>query len=173
MAEQEVPLLWLNPIDETIGTVCTARDVDTCTDVLCAYTHDRRAFAVAPHEVGNAEDYLIFSVDRLAACRLSPAGLKTPTLDHLARSRVALLVARATDSAKEREYAAEKRRKRMKAQRAQQESHRRRQAALAEYYARYPQPEHGPRVPPGMLVCSVCKGSMDPSLARAGKHVLC
>lgn len=171
MAEEEVPLLWLNPIEETVGTVLTKRPVSSCTDRLCTFQHDMRAFAVAPHEVGDAEDHLEFRVDRLSDSHLDRTGVRTPTLHDLARSRRELLDARARDAELNRQHAADQRVRREEQRRAQQQAYRLQQAALAAFRERHPTPPT--RVPPGMLVCPVCRMAMDPILAGYGKHVGC
>lgn len=51
------------------------------------------------------------------------------------------------------------------------DAYRLQQAALAAFRERHPTPPA--RVPPGMMVCPVCRTGMDPILAGYGKHAGC
>ncbi|MFC7597570.1 competence protein CoiA family protein [Terrabacter sp. GCM10028922] len=99
MIAAQVPLMWINPIEESVGTVWTHADAHECEDYPCRCPGDNTTFQVSPHlGAADSEDFGFFGVDPLARCDISPEGLQTPTTARLAASLVAYVKARRADN---------------------------------------------------------------------------
>lgn len=109
MSERGVPLLWLNPIDQLVGTVCTTATANTCVESCvvsdCRYEHDTRTFPAAPQDVREIAPYVEFTTDALADCILTRGGLITPSMAALTEGRPRIVAARAADAAAAAEHA--------------------------------------------------------------------
>jgi hypothetical protein len=77
MAGTGVVPLWINPVDEKIGTAWIERRVHRCRQVGC----DHRGADMTVFAVGrlNTASRAFFTVDDLADCLLTPDGIVTPT----------------------------------------------------------------------------------------------
>lgn len=97
MVQEGVPLLWINPIEESIGTVWTHAPVHECEEQFCGLDSDDRDFPVPPPRRPYPNQFGFFDADPLDACAITPDGLETPTTTRLAASHAEYLVARKAD----------------------------------------------------------------------------
>jgi hypothetical protein len=122
MSSAGVDPLWINPIDQTIGTAWVDRPVHFCLGRRCGHPGADRSVYPTGSLCGFARAF--FAVDELADCILTPGGLITPTAVSLAESDAAFDRAvdaelrRQEQEVAEREYVAAMARARREAERA-------------------------------------------------------
>lgn len=97
MLAANVPLFWINPIKELIGTVWVDADPHVCEEWTCDFRSDDRRYPVPPQTYRPATDFAFFDADTLSECSIRPDGMHTPTSSHLSASYASYLVARKAD----------------------------------------------------------------------------
>lgn len=102
MIRAGVPLLWVNPIDETVGTVWAQATAHACDERWCTWRGlgetEEPTFEI-PLQADLENLTVLFAVDQLAACGVGPEGFGTPTTQRLAANEAAYAQARNADRA--------------------------------------------------------------------------
>ncbi|MDT0213932.1 competence protein CoiA family protein [Rothia sp. ARF10] len=97
MVEEGVPLFWINPIEESIGTVWTNAPAHECEEQFCGFDSNDRDFQVPLRPTPYPTDFGFFGADSIDTCSITPTGLETPTMTRLAASHAEYLIARKAD----------------------------------------------------------------------------
>lgn len=98
MLAAQVPLFWINPIEEQVGTVWIDTDAHECEETFCDWPSDDRMFQIPPQERAESlHSFGFFGIDVLAECEITPDGMQTPTTRRLRAEHAEYLTARKAD----------------------------------------------------------------------------